>query len=181
MKFIFLRTALIAALFISGSLGRVLAQPYRQLTAADFQGAPHPDRGSIAYTNCSIDFKYIAQRQNGFYRLNFNIRLILNSYKSWIDISRVKSPEMLAEILKHEQGHYIIAYMEQQEMLRELSKTRFGADYQQAAMEIFNRIDAKYHQLNLDYDEDTVHMTNRVQQHSWDVFFRRRLEYMPPA
>jgi len=88
---------------------------------------------------------------------------------------------MLAEILKHEQGHYTIAYMEQQEVLREVNKIRFRADYQQRAAEIFNRIDAKYKQLNLDYDDDTAHMTNRVQQHSWDVYFYRKLQFMPPV
>jgi predicted secreted Zn-dependent protease len=86
---------------------------------------------------------------------------------------------MLAEVLKHEQGHYNIAYMEQQELLREVGRTRFEADYQNRAQEIFDRIDAKYKQLNLDYDEDTQHMTNRLQQISWDKYFQRKLEYMP--
>ncbi len=39
-----------------------------------------------------------------------------------MDKRKVTSPEMLAEILKHEQGHYIIAYMEQQELIRTVSK-----------------------------------------------------------
>ena len=97
-----------------------------------------------------------------------------------MDKKRVISVEMLDEILKHEQGHYNIAYLEQQEILRAVSKTVFYADYKVAAKGIFDRIDAKYQQLNLDYDVDTQHMTNREQQHSWDVFFRNRLgaEYL---
>lgn len=157
------------------------AQPYRQLTADDFEGVPRSHTSVIAYTNCSIDFRYQANRQNGYYRLNFDITLLLNRDKSWIDRPRVASPEMLAEILKHEQGHYTIAYLEQQELLREVGKTRFGADYQRMAQEIFDRIDAKYQQLNHDYDDDTAHMTNRVQQNSWDAYFRKRLEFMPPS
>jgi ribosome assembly protein YihI (activator of Der GTPase) len=65
--------------------------------------------------------------------------------------------------------------------LREVGKTRFEANYQNHAQEIFDRIDAKYQQLNKDYDEDTEHMTNRIQQNSWDVYFGRKLEYMPPS
>lgn len=157
------------------------AQSYHQLTANDFEGAPRSHSGVIAYTNCTIDFRYEAYRKNGYYQLNFNIKLQLNRDRSWMDKERVNSSEMLAEILKHEQGHYIIAYLEQQELLREVGKTRFESDYQYRAQQIFDRIDAKYKQLNRDYDEDTGHMTNRTQQNSWDVFFRRKLEYMPQS
>jgi hypothetical protein len=167
----------ILLLFLTGAY----AQPYHTLTVDDFQGTPHySSRGVIAYTNCTIDFRYEARKENDYYRLDFNIRLIVNNNKSWMDTRRITSPQMLAEILKHEQGHYIIAFMEQHELLREVSRTVFRADYQYAAQNIFNRIDAKYKQLNWNYDEDTQHMTNRQQQQSWDAYFKQRLEYMPP-
>ncbi|MDB5133614.1 MAG: hypothetical protein JWP37_217 [Mucilaginibacter sp.] len=170
-----------AAVICVWSIQAAKAQSYRQLTAADFEGAPRSHTGVIAYTNCTIDFQYQAYRKNGYYSLTFDIQLMMNRNKSWMDKSRISSSEMLAAILKHEQGHYIIAYLEQQELLRTVGKTRFGADYQRIAQEIFDRIDAKYKQLNLDYDEDTGHMTNRVQQNSWDAYFRKRLEFMPPT
>jgi hypothetical protein len=178
---VILQRVICAIILYAGCYQAASAQPYRRLTAADFEGTPRSHTSVIAYTNCSIDFKYQAHRKNGYYLLDFDIRLVMNRDKSWIDRSRITSPEMLEEILKHEQGHYIIAYLEQQEVLREVGKTRFEADYQQQAQEIFDRIDAKYQQLNQDYDEDTAHMTNRVQQNSWDVYFRRKLEYMPPT
>jgi hypothetical protein len=157
------------------------AQPYQQLTINDFQGTPQSRTGVIAYTNCTIDFRYEARRKNDYYLLDFDIKLMMNRDRSWMDKGRVTSTPMLAEILKHEQGHYIIAYLEQQELLRTVGKTRFGADYQNEAQAIFDRIDAKYQQLNRDYDDDTAHMTNRVQQHSWDLYFQKRLEFMPPT
>jgi hypothetical protein len=157
-----------------------LAQPHRLLTVNDFRGEPRPNgRGVVAYTNCTIDFKFQANRDNGNYTVHFNVRLMMNNDKSWIDRSRIRSQETLAEILKHEQGHYNIAYLEQQEVIRTMSRTRFTANYQNEAMNIFNRIDAKYRQLNIDYDEDTEHSVNRQQQHSWDVYFTKRLEFMP--
>jgi uncharacterized protein DUF922 len=158
------------------------AQSFHQLTIDDFQGTPRNNsNGVIAYTNCTIDFRYEARRQNGYYRLDFNIQLILNNNRSWMDKSRVTSNEMLSEILKHEQGHYVIAYLEQQELLRTVGKTVFHEDYQYEAKNIFDRIDAKYKQLNRDYDDDTQHMLNREQQHSWDLYFKKRLAVMPPA
>jgi hypothetical protein len=180
MGFIFRRVICAIALYI-GCQQVASAQVYRQLTAGDFGAAPQSHSLTIAYTRCTIDFKYQARRKNGYYQLFFNIRLDMNRNMSWMDRSRIASPQMLAEVLKHEQGHYNIAYMEQQELLREVGRTRFEADYQNRAQEIFDRIDAKYKQLNLDYDEDTQHMTNRVQQISWDKYFQRKLEYMPAA
>ncbi len=156
------------------------AQPHRFLTANDFQGTPRPNgRGVIAYTNCSIDFSYQANNNNGTYILHANVRMTMNNYKSWLDRSRITSAEQLAEVLKHEQGHYTIAYLEQQEVLRAIGRTRFTYNYNAEAMALFNRIDAKYKQLNQDYDEDTEHMINRQQQHSWDIYFAKRLQFMP--
>ena len=162
------------------AMQKASAQGYHQLTTADFEGVPASnDRGVIAYTNCSIDFRYNAVPRKGYYLLNFTIRVILNKDRSWLDKSRVTSPEMMAEILKHEQGHYAIAYLEQQELLRAVGKTVFRGNYQIQAMAIFNAIDAKYKQLNLDYDNDTQHMVNRVQQTSWDMFFQKKLDNQP--
>lgn len=178
MKRILLRVICVLVLCLPG-LQKALAQPYLYLTADDFQGYPRSNNGVVAYTNCTIDFHYEATRTGNYYTLNFNIKLIVNRNRSWMDKSRITTPEMMAEILKHEQGHYTIAYLEQQELLRTVGKTRFGANYQYAAADIFNRIDAKYKQLNFDYDQDTQHMVNRVQQTSWDTYFKKRLLYMP--
>jgi hypothetical protein len=124
-------------------------QRYHPLTVNDFLGTPRANAtGVVAYTNCTIDFKYEASNRTGSYILNATVNLVLNSYKSWLDRSRVPTKDALAEILKHEQGHYLIAYLEQQEILRQISKTRFSYNYRSEAMALFNRIDAKYKQLN---------------------------------
>jgi predicted secreted Zn-dependent protease len=179
MMFKYLR-AFCASALLCFILTPAPAQPHRLLTVNDFQGAPRANgRGVIAYTNCTIDFKYQASHNNGNYILHANVRLFMNNYKSWIDRSRISSADQLAEILKHEQGHYTIAYLEQQEVLRAIEHTRFTYNYNTEAMAIFNRIDAKYKQLNQDYDEDTEHMVNRQQQHSWDIYFTKRLHFIP--
>jgi hypothetical protein len=182
MKFKLLWAMCVLALnFIILQKAAAQQHDYHQLTIDDFQGVPRSNGdGVIAYTNCTIDFHYEATPANGYYRLNFRITLQLNHYRSWMDKSRVTSRQQLAEILRHEQGHYIIAYMEQQELLRVVGRTVFHEDYQRAAQEIFDRVDAKYKQLNRDYDDDTHHMVDRTQQKSWNDYFNRQLAYMPP-
>ncbi|SRR5260221_3778242 len=179
MKFRFVQfTCFVAWLLLF--IATASAQNYHQLTMDDFQGIPsYKMEGEIAYINSTIDFRYEAHREPGYYRLNFNIRLILNNNKSWMDKRRVTSEAMLAEILKHEQGHYLIAYLEQQELLRTVSRTVFQSDYQYVAKSIFESVDAKYKQLNYSYDTDTQHMLNRTQQQSWNAYFKKQLEYMP--
>ena len=173
------RTALILIIAFF-TVSPLFAQNFHQLTADDFQGAPRPESGAIAYTDCYIYFNYVPHYRKNFYVLDFQVELKLNNDKSWIDKQRITSRQMMQEILKHEQGHYNIAYMEQQEVLRAVSKVVFHEDYLEVAKNIFHTINTKYQQLNLDYDEDTNHSLNRVQQHSWDLYFAKRLAYMPP-
>ena len=152
------------------------AQPFRKLTTDDFRGIANPgNTDEVAMTNCTIEYSFTARPENDYYILSFNIKLIMNSDQSWMDWHRISSPALKAEILKHEQGHYDISYMEQQELLRTVSHTVFRSNYKQVANAIFDRIEAKYRQLNLDYDNDTQNSMNKVQQHSWDAYFARAL------
>ena len=168
-------------IFILLTAGAANAQTYRLLTANDFLAAPKfNNAGVVAYTNCSITYNYRVKRVNGIFRLDFNVSMQMNKHLSWLDKKRVQTAQMLAEVLKHEQGHYAIAYLQQQELLRTFGRTRFGRDYSIAVKNIFDRIDDKYRRLNEQYERETNHMQNRTQQASWDRYLARCLEYMPP-
>jgi len=175
IKFRLLRVIGVVGLWLSFIVAN--AQSYHKLTVDDFQGPPNYSDGSIAFTNCSIEFSYTAHKEKNYYLLHFTILVKVDNDKSWLDRNKTCSGSVLAEILKHEQGHYNFAYLEQQELLRAVSRTVFYDDYQRVANDIFNRIDAKYQNLNRNYDEDTQHSTNRVQQHSWDMYFTRALGF----
>src|SRR5665213_167209 len=176
-RFVRLTYSAVVCFFLTSG---ALAQSYHKLKVSDFQGIPQHNGGIIAYTNTTIGYTYVPSWQKGYYKLDFTIKLEMNKNESWIDKSRVRSPEMLAEILKHEQGHYTIAYLEQQELLRTVGRTVFYDDYLTKAKDILRRIDAKYKQLNIDYDDDTNHMLNREQQRSWDAYFKKQLAFLPP-
>jgi hypothetical protein len=180
MKRGLVKAACTAVVFIF-SLFAAKAQSYHYLTVNDFQGSPEHGGNTIAHTHCYIDLKYDVSKKRGYYELHFYVTLEMNKEQSWIDHSRITSHAMLEEILKHEQGHYTIAYFEQQELLREFSRTRFAEDYESVVKAIFDRIHEKYRRLTLDYDEDTAHSMNRIQQASWDKYFDKRLAYMPPV
>lgn len=148
---------------------------YKQLNINDFQGQPDLASGHIAYTNCTIDFSYQPVPVGRYYQLNFAVHVVLDKERSWIDRSKITSEAYLAEILKHEQGHYTLAYLMQQELMRVLNNTRYGINYEQQVKAVFSAVKNKYRQLNADYDEDTHNSTDRAQQHSWDLYFRQQL------
>jgi hypothetical protein len=182
MKFSAVRAICVIALWVCVTNRAAAQDGYHQLTINDFRGAPQSNgENDIAYTHCYIDFGYHVNAENNHYHLTFNVKLILDKNESWLDRRQVQSQQLLADILQHEQGHYTIAYMEQQEILRECSRSFFDSNYKQEANALFNRIHAKYGRLNINYDEDTRHMVDRVQQHSWDAYFAKRLIYMPPV
>jgi hypothetical protein len=169
---------LFAALLLLGSSIITFAQQggYRQLTPYDFTGPVPPGSGFyVAHTSCNVTMKYNVQKYRGDYRLTFNISLLLNRDRSWINRQMITSASMMDEVLRHEQGHYQIAYLMQQEMISELNSTRYTGDYQRQANDIFNRIDDKYKQMNADYDNDTQHMQNRKQQAAWIEYLNQEV------
>ena len=175
------KMALAVALMII-VMNEAMAQGYHQLTPTDFQGIPKPRvTGHVAYTNCTIDFRYrVYPDKNAAYRLYATVELMLNRDRCWLDSRNIGSKQMMDEVLNHEQGHYIIFYMEQQELLRQINRTFFTANYKAEAMQLFNTIDAKYKELNQNYETGTAHMQNKAQQRSWDDYFKQRLDNAPP-
>ncbi|MBE9584699.1 hypothetical protein IM792_09605 [Mucilaginibacter sp. JRF] len=175
----FIRLMLVALL--CSATNSFAQQGYKTLTANDFQGMPRRSSfGAVAYTNCSISYNYTVKRIKGVFKIDFEVSMVMNKDKSWLDVTRIKSPEMMVEVLRHEQGHYAIAYLQQQEVLRTFNRTQFGRDYSMVIADIFNRIDAKYQQLNKDYEDDTNHMQNRAQQAVWDKHLQKKVSNLPP-
>ncbi len=165
-----------AVLLFILSKGILLAQPYRQLTARDFTGAvPQGSGFYVAHTSCDVSMRYNVSKYQSNYRLTFDVRLRFNPERSWINRQMVTNPDMMAEVLRHEQGHYQIAYLMQQEMISALNQYRYTGDYQRQTDDIFKRIDDKYRQMNADYDEDTQHMQNRKQQAAWINYINNEL------
>ena len=136
------RMALAVALMIIVR-NEAMAQGYHQLTPSDFMGIPKPRvTGHVAYTNCTIDFKYRAYRDNdGSYRLYATVQLILNRDRCWLDTRNINSKPMMDEVLNHEQGHYLIGALCVLEFLRrvESKKNQMQANFEDLVVQTFDR------------------------------------------
>jgi hypothetical protein len=151
-----------------------VGQSYHRLTANDFAGTPN-DASFLAYTYCYVSYSYNAVKHNGNYNIDFNVQMEFNPNRSWIRFDQVKGPDMLQNILKHEQGHYNIAYLMKGELYSVLSRHRYGANYQNEIEVLFNAVQTKYYKLNAQYEAQTEHMNNGLNQEKWNQWFNRQL------
>ena len=165
-----------AVMLLIWGAGAAKAQGYRQLTVNDFAGAVPTGSGFyVAHTSCNVTMRYDVQSNRSNYRLTFSVPLVFNPQRSWINRQMITNADMLAEVLRHEQGHYQIAYLMQQEMLSELNAFRYTGDYQRQANNIFNRIDEKYRRMNAAYDSETMHMQDRKKQAEWAAYLNGQI------
>ncbi len=157
--------------------GRLVAQPWHQLTMNDFQGMPPgANPAYVAYTNCQIHYSYDTRLRNGVYYLTFDVGMAMDHAKSWMNKVHVMEAGMLNEVLQHEQGHYNMAYLEQQELIQAFNQQHYGPDFRSQVSAIFTAIDRKYRSLNESYEQDSMHMLNREKQAEWNAWFRQQVD-----
>ena len=146
---------------------------YRLLTWADFTGKP--DNNSpyqantywqINYTLTGVNFIGDTAKLKGF-----SVTLTLNENKSW-----VKEGTQTASLLKHEQGHFDIGFICQQEIIKQINSGVFlKVDFQNKLKAIFSTTLEKYHAMQLKYDLETDHSKNEQSQDKWNDFIAKKI------
>ena len=169
--FCFKVMALLALLFVADAPAR-----YHQLTPEDFTGAIPANEHFAAYTSCSVNYTYTITQHNGNYHLDFDVRLVLINKQSWMDFNIVNNHALMRLVLRHEQGHYNLAYLMQRDLIKAFNNYHFTANYAKQTTAIFTQIAARYKQLNADYEAQTQHMDNQTEQQRWNAWFERQLQ-----
>ena len=154
----------------------VLSQPNfsipatKKLTTADFKGVPNETVDFLAQTNPVISLTYskpIGCKENGKVKLKVETGVSV-SERSWIKLSKIKTPELLNALLSHEQGHYDMGTIFSIELKKILSDICFDKDdYKQQVDSVFKSMYARYDALQKEYDSDTDHMANKIRQIKW--------------
>lgn len=145
----------------------------RPLQWSDFKGTPDYSSPYFAYTVWKTNHKYTAVRFSGDTALinGFEMTLMLDSTKSWL-----KKDKKSDDLLLHEQGHFDIGLLYMKEVLKEISRTQFTrANYQSEIRNLTARIQRKYNEMTLNYDNDTNHSKNKEQQKNWTKYFNNNL------
>jgi hypothetical protein len=165
----------VAVLFLCAPVF-VQAQSYRRLAARDFNGTPPQQNNDIAYTNCHVDYTYQVIRHNNTYDVNFDVQLTMDNNRSYIRLDQISSREQLLQVLRHEQGHYNIAFLLKCEAYSVLSRYHYTANYHREIDYLFKQVNEKYQKMNADYEVGTNHMLNNENQERWNAWFSRKLD-----
>jgi hypothetical protein len=172
-----MRLSIIVLLFILPY--SLKAQYYQRLAARDFTGTPPAGENFLAYTNCNVQYTYQVTRHNGQYSLDFDVEVVFNKDKSYIRFNNVSGNDMLLHVLRHEQGHYNIAYLMKCELSSVFKHHHYSANYEQEIVYLFKQVETKYHKINEDYENQTQHMQNDASQEKWNAWFSRALDSVP--
>lgn len=168
----YLIVTLVALLIMSSVFAQSNAElpVVKKLTTSDFKGQPDELVDYLAQTTPVISLRYSGSTncaENGKIKLKVETGVSV-SERSWLKLSKIKTPELLNELLSHEQGHYDMGAI----FSIELKKTLLGicfnkASYKQQADSVFKSMYARYDTLQKEYDTDTGHMRNKSMQLKW--------------
>ncbi|MBW4890447.1 hypothetical protein KXQ82_11995 [Mucilaginibacter sp. HMF5004] len=152
-------------------------QSYHRLTARDFYAAPSsPQSGDIAFTSCQVNYTYQVIHNKNNYDITFDVKLSMDNARSYIRMADVSDREQLQQILRHEQGHYNIAFLLKCEAYTVLSRYHYSANYQREIDYLYRQLETKYKKMNADYEASTEHMQNNDNQEKWNAWFSRRID-----
>jgi hypothetical protein len=139
--------------------------PETKLTWNDFL-AEAPSRNNFAaFTYTLISMEYSAKITNGKVTPKFEIYAAFNKRKSWV---KNQKEARTAEILAHEQAHFDIAEI----TARKLRKALLNETYSRNNLE--DKINTIYQEtiqagdtMQAQYDEESNHGLNKIQQLQW--------------
>jgi hypothetical protein len=147
-----------------------LSHTRKKLAVSDYKGVPDENSNFLARTNPVLSYQYstpVSCGEKGKIRFTFNTTVSLGS-KSWMKVSMIRKPEVLNELLSHEQGHFDISQIFSIDLEKKLSslcfdKTRFKTEIDS----VFRLMNTYYDSLQKKYDADTGYMMNRESQTKW--------------
>lgn len=146
----------------------------RPLIWDDFRG--QPDNGSAydanTFWNITYNINGISFKGDTAKITRFSVILKLEESLSWS-----KPEKQTAVLLKHEQGHFDIGLICQQEIISLLNNTvLFKTNFKDKIPAIFSSTLQKYRLLQEKYDAETDHSKNQAAQDSWNNFIAATLK-----
>jgi hypothetical protein len=147
-----------------------LANKRKKLTINDYKGIPDESSNFLARTNPVLSFEYsnpVSCIPKDRIKFTVSTQVSVGS-KSWMKITEIRKPEILNELLSHEQGHYDISEIFSIDLQKKLSSLCFDkARYKTEIDSVFRSMSRYYDSLQQKYDGDTGYMLNRESQTKW--------------
>ena len=146
----------------------------RLLTWADFKGVPDESSPFFAYTAWKTNVKFSNVQLEGEKAIvsGFEMTVEFDDKKSW-----VKKGKETDELLKHEQGHFDVGLLYMRDVLSSFPSVSFSrANFKEEFKNFIEAIHKKYSDMGKQYDKETAHSIQKVEQAKWNIFFDEHLK-----
>ena len=142
----------------------------KRLTANDFTGMPDPKSDHLATTFTLLSYQYYNPHscmEKGRQKFTFQTSMRMGE-KSWIRFDKIRSRQLLQELLDHEQGHYDIAEVFSVQLQKNLSGSCFDHEnYKTEIDSVYQSTNKYYSTLQYRYDLETNYGQNKDMQIKW--------------
>jgi len=142
-----------------------------------FLASPDEHSPFYALTATRWQYSYNASIRGNDLHINFKFIAGVDPSQSWVKLNRLKGAESKQKLLNHEQGHVNINFL----LLKDgEQKVRFRnytvKNYKKLIQENANKVSAYYQKMQKQYDEETKHGADDVQQKRWDGLIEEQLK-----
>lgn len=143
----------------------------KMLNWSDFQGKPVEASDAAAITNAGFGVNLLFRRNEKATELVIDVNCSFSKKDSW-----VKNANKKAYILKHEQGHFDIAFIHTISFMQKLRNASFTtSNYAAVIQKIYNQSVTEMSNMQNQYDSETDHSKISEKQAAWDSKISQQL------
>ncbi|WP_124635769.1 hypothetical protein [Taibaiella sp. KBW10] len=123
-----------------------------------------------AAINVNTAYQWESSTQNGIATINFTSSVTSDRSKNFVLATFMKTAdtEQKDKLLRHEQGHYIIALIKNLWLQEALLSAHFTGRFKVEIREVCKGVEARAAQLSATYDAETNHSLIRPKQVEWE-------------
>ena len=137
-----------------------------------------PDKHSAFYALTATQWRYSyhATVRGNDLHIDFIFTGGVDPTKSWVKLNSIRGAASKRKLLNHEQGHVNINFLllKDGEQKIRFQKYRIN-NYKKAIQENANKVSVHYQRMQDQYDEETKHGSDDVQQKRWDELIEKEL------
>lgn len=149
------------------------------LTWDDFRAEANKDSHFQANTNAGLSYSWGIKNENGSVTLKYEVFSYFNPTRSWV-VPESRGSEYL---LSHEQLHFDITELHARKLRKNLSEIDvedLGKDPRKDLNRLYEIVEKERAAMQLKYDRETGHSTNREAQVKWQEYVKREIERYKP-
>ena len=137
--------------------------PGKKLTWPDFQGTPN-DNVSSAITSSGIGYHFNLHRTDDSAWFTFTVNCTFSKEKSWV------LPDKKTDyVLRHEQNHFDITYINALSFIEKLKKLSLSVkDYKNEIATVYRESTKELNKMQNDYDTETKNGQDKIKQEEWN-------------